>query len=515
MGRIIQESVNSLVYYTCGQPGHFKRNYPSARGNIGGAKSQVASTAPPPVGTTSAAESGRNRSTLSYVTPYMAVSFGFELEDTLEPFYITTPVGDSIIARRVKDSSTVSPSLQSLAVVNEFLKFFPDDLPGIPSDRETNFGIDLLLNTQAISILTYRMALTELKELKEQLKDLLDKCFIHPKRAKSQAMEKVKVIREQLKVAQSLQKSYADIRRRELEFEVDDWVFLKDSLSYKEEPVAILDHQVQNLRSKVIASVKVLWNNHNVEKVTWELKNDIRARYPSLFESVDDDMEVGHHDKTVSRPYSRHHTHRVAVREINYRDLDHVAVTLRGAMDLMRYECPASLGMTIPGDDMPLIEPSCFGIPIATRSLVWVVTKVSTAESTPPPSPSKGETQPAYPPKGATPPPSPSKKETPPTSPLQESTPSPSPPKRETPPTYHSKGANPPLSPPKKDASQISPPKESPLPQSAPKGKTPTTYPLKEATPPPSFPPSSPPLKKSIPPLYPPPPPSLLSITHS
>ncbi|WMV19671.1 hypothetical protein MTR67_013056, partial [Solanum verrucosum] len=37
-----------------------------------------------------------------------------------------------------------------------------------------------------------------------------------------QAMEKVKVIQERLKIAQSLQKSYTDVRRRDLEFEVDD-----------------------------------------------------------------------------------------------------------------------------------------------------------------------------------------------------------------------------------------------------------------------------------------------------
>ncbi|WMV50693.1 hypothetical protein MTR67_044078 [Solanum verrucosum] len=41
------------------------------------------------------------------------------------------------------------------------------------------------------------------------------------------AMEKVKLIRDRLKTAQSRQKSYADVRRRELEFQVDDWVFLK------------------------------------------------------------------------------------------------------------------------------------------------------------------------------------------------------------------------------------------------------------------------------------------------
>ncbi|WMV24393.1 hypothetical protein MTR67_017778, partial [Solanum verrucosum] len=44
-----------------------------------------------------------------------------------------------------------------------------------------------------------------------------------------QAMEKEKVIQERLKMAQSRQKSYTDVRRRALEFEVDDWVYLKVS----------------------------------------------------------------------------------------------------------------------------------------------------------------------------------------------------------------------------------------------------------------------------------------------
>ena len=43
------------------------------------------------------------------------------------------------------------------------------------------------------------------------------------------AMEKVQVIRDRLKTAQTSQKSYADVRRTELEFKVDDWVFLKVS----------------------------------------------------------------------------------------------------------------------------------------------------------------------------------------------------------------------------------------------------------------------------------------------
>ena len=44
-----------------------------------------------------------------------------------------------------------------------------------------------------------------------------------------QAMEKVKVIQVTLKTAQSRQKSYTDVRIRPLDFEVDDWVYLKVS----------------------------------------------------------------------------------------------------------------------------------------------------------------------------------------------------------------------------------------------------------------------------------------------
>ena len=42
-------------------------------------------------------------------------------------------------------------------------------------------------------------------------------------------LEKVKVIQERWKTTQSRQKSYTDVRRRTLEFEVDDWVYLKVS----------------------------------------------------------------------------------------------------------------------------------------------------------------------------------------------------------------------------------------------------------------------------------------------
>ncbi|WMV33477.1 hypothetical protein MTR67_026862 [Solanum verrucosum] len=45
---------------------------------------------------------------------------------------------------------------------------------------------------------------------------------------------------------------------------------IKDSLSYEEIPIYILDRQVRKLRTKEVASVKVLWRNQFVEEATWE-----------------------------------------------------------------------------------------------------------------------------------------------------------------------------------------------------------------------------------------------------
>ncbi|WMV08781.1 hypothetical protein MTR67_002166 [Solanum verrucosum] len=81
---------------------------------------------------------------------------------------------------RVRDVESKTLPIESVPIVNEFLDVFPNDLPGVPPEREIDFGIDLLPDTQPISIPPYRMAPAELKELKEQLRDLLEKGFIRP-----------------------------------------------------------------------------------------------------------------------------------------------------------------------------------------------------------------------------------------------------------------------------------------------------------------------------------------------
>ncbi|KAB2600185.1 hypothetical protein D8674_010456 [Pyrus ussuriensis x Pyrus communis] len=75
----------------------------------------------------------------------------------------------------------VTPSsVEEVGVVRHFPDLFPDDLPGLPLDRDVEFTIDLLPGTNPISLTPYRMAPTELRELKIQLQELIDKGFIQP-----------------------------------------------------------------------------------------------------------------------------------------------------------------------------------------------------------------------------------------------------------------------------------------------------------------------------------------------
>ncbi|KAA3490754.1 DNA/RNA polymerases superfamily protein [Gossypium australe] len=71
-------------------------------------------------------------------------------------------------------------SVVEVRTVGEFADVFPEELPGLPPDREVEFGIDLLPGTAPVSIAPYRMAPKELVELKAQIQELLDRGFIQP-----------------------------------------------------------------------------------------------------------------------------------------------------------------------------------------------------------------------------------------------------------------------------------------------------------------------------------------------
>jgi hypothetical protein len=61
---------------------------------------------------------------------------------------------------------------RNIRVVRDFLDVFPEELPGMPPDREVEFVIDLLPGTAPISKRPYRMSVEELKELKKQSTEL-------------------------------------------------------------------------------------------------------------------------------------------------------------------------------------------------------------------------------------------------------------------------------------------------------------------------------------------------------
>jgi len=69
---------------------------------------------------------------------------------------------------------------ENIHVVCEFMDVFPNDLPGLPPDRDVEFRIDLKPGTAPVSRRAYRMPPKELAELKMQLQELLDKGFIQP-----------------------------------------------------------------------------------------------------------------------------------------------------------------------------------------------------------------------------------------------------------------------------------------------------------------------------------------------
>nr|XP_027109267.1 uncharacterized protein LOC113729140 [Coffea arabica] len=68
--------------------------------------------------------------------------------------------------------------LEDVPVVREFPDVFPEELKTLPPEREVEFKIDLVPGTAPISKTPYRMAPVELKELKIQLQDLLEKGFV-------------------------------------------------------------------------------------------------------------------------------------------------------------------------------------------------------------------------------------------------------------------------------------------------------------------------------------------------
>ena len=80
----------------------------------------------------------------------------------------------------VIDTKKAEPSLSDIPTVSDYLDVFPEELPGLPPQREIEFAINVVQGATSTSITPYRMAPVELKEWKLQLQELLEKGFIRP-----------------------------------------------------------------------------------------------------------------------------------------------------------------------------------------------------------------------------------------------------------------------------------------------------------------------------------------------
>ncbi|CAN6487401.1 unnamed protein product [Victoria cruziana] len=78
---------------------------------------------------------------------------------------------------------TVEPKVGEIPIVQEYADVFPEDLPGLPLEREIEFMIKLMPGVQRISKTPYRMTPAELADLKKQIQELMDKGFIQPSKS--------------------------------------------------------------------------------------------------------------------------------------------------------------------------------------------------------------------------------------------------------------------------------------------------------------------------------------------
>ncbi|GKB08736.1 putative reverse transcriptase domain-containing protein [Tanacetum coccineum] len=85
----------------------------------------------------------------------------------------------NITATKDEDKSK-EKRLEDVPVVQEFPEVFPEDLSGIPPTRQVEFRIDLVPGATPVARAPYRLAPSEMKELAEQLQELMDKGFIRP-----------------------------------------------------------------------------------------------------------------------------------------------------------------------------------------------------------------------------------------------------------------------------------------------------------------------------------------------
>ncbi|GJU69224.1 putative reverse transcriptase domain-containing protein [Tanacetum coccineum] len=90
------------------------------------------------------------------------------------------PIDGETLIIRVMEKKSHKKQLEDIPIVREFSKVFPEDLPGLPLVHQVEFQIDLIPGAAPVARAPYRLALSEMQELSNQLQELADRGFIRP-----------------------------------------------------------------------------------------------------------------------------------------------------------------------------------------------------------------------------------------------------------------------------------------------------------------------------------------------
>ncbi|GJY39685.1 hypothetical protein Tco_0426049 [Tanacetum coccineum] len=91
-----------------------------------------------------------------------------------------------------------------------------------------------------------------------------------------ESTEKIIQIKQRIQAAHDRQKSYANSKRKMMEFQVGDKVMLK-------KPVEIMDREVKRLKQSLIPIIKVRWNLRRGPEFTWEREDQFQKKYLHFF----------------------------------------------------------------------------------------------------------------------------------------------------------------------------------------------------------------------------------------
>ncbi|GKF06829.1 hypothetical protein Tco_0037497, partial [Tanacetum coccineum] len=86
--------------------------------------------------------------------------------------------GCELFLAQVTEQESKEKRLENVTVIRYFPEVFPEDLPGLPPPRQVEFRIDLIPGAAPVARAPYRLAPSEMKELSNQLQELMEKGFI-------------------------------------------------------------------------------------------------------------------------------------------------------------------------------------------------------------------------------------------------------------------------------------------------------------------------------------------------